>query len=125
LSRSIDDALQGQVMHSAGEAEFQPGATGLIYDEELLVQVPGQNPMKGTRRYLWQATPDGIAVSFDDGRYFHSFSLGGPRAAADHDCPPDFYSVIYNFAAWPLWRATWKVSGPRKSYEMRTEYTPL
>jgi hypothetical protein len=81
-----------------------------------------------TRHYYWQEGPQNAAaqktihVYYDDGRFFHHFDPQDLRATAHHDCPPDVYDVTYDFAHWPNWQAIWQVSGPKKSYCLRSRY---
>ncbi len=122
VQRVIRDAKAGQIVHAEGLACLVPADDGLTYDETVTLRLPGQNDMTGTRRYLWRKSEDGIAVHFDDGRFFHSLTLGGVQASDHHDCPPDSYDAAYDFSRWPVWSVRWTVTGPRKSYEMETEY---
>ncbi len=122
LTRLIRDERAGQIIHADGQAELQQDADGLIYDETVTLRIPGQPAMTGTRRYLWRDAGDQIAIHFDDDRFFHALKLGQPRAEDHHDCPPDSYDALYDFSGWPRWTVRWKVSGPRKSYEMETKY---
>ncbi|MEX0318447.1 MAG: DUF6314 family protein [Ruegeria sp.] len=124
LRRVIDDRLSGQVLRAEGTATLRRGEGEYVYDEEVVLQVPGQQPMRGTRRYLWRGAADHIAIHFEDGRFFHNLALGQANPADHHDCPPDSYDAAYDFSTWPRWSVRWSVSGPRKSYEMRTEFTP-
>ena len=123
LERVIDDRLSGQILRADGVATLRRSEEGLVYDEEVTLRIPGQQPMRGTRRYLWQAAGPQIAIHFEDGRYFHGLTLGQAKPADHHDCPPDSYDAAYDFSAWPRWSVRWTVSGPRKSYEMRTEFS--
>ncbi|SNR27173.1 DUF6314 family protein [Puniceibacterium sediminis] len=125
LRRDIDDRRAGQAAIATGQAVLSPGPQGLVYDEEIILQLPGQKPLEGRRRYLWRAVTDGIAVCFDDGRSFHTIALGTAAPDDAHWCDPDHYEVTYDFAGWPCWRSVWTVSGPRKSYRMETAYAPL
>ncbi|SMO35377.1 DUF6314 family protein [Ruegeria faecimaris] len=122
LSRTIRDARAGQVVLADGSARFTRSKDSLIYDETVTLRIPGQPEMMGTRRYLWHDKGESVAVHFDDGRYFHALKLGQAQAADHHNCPPDSYDAVYDFSGWPCWRVRWTVSGPRKSYEMNTEY---
>lgn len=122
LTRKIRDDKAGQIVQAEGSAELVPDTKGLTYIEEVTVHVPGQQPMKGTRRYLWRADGDRIVVHFEDERYFHALKLGDTTAADHHDCPPDSYDANYDFSEWPRWTVHWTVSGPRKCYEMETKY---
>lgn len=122
LNRTIRDARAGQIVEAEGQAHLVPNSDGLVYDEQVTLHLPGQPAMKGTRRYLWRDTGDMIAIHFDDGRFFHNLKLNLAQAADHHDCPPDSYDALYDFTDWPRWSVRWTVSGPRKSYEMDTEY---
>lgn len=123
LERLIRDARAGQVVQADGRAVLRPEGDELIYDETVTLHIPGQPEMTGTRRYLWRASGDRIAIHFDDDRYFHTLQLGQGRPEDHHDCPPDSYDALYDFTGWPRWTVRWTVSGPRKSYEMETKYT--
>jgi len=121
LEREIEDARAGQRVRFSGTALFSPDTEGLLCEEAGDLILPGQPPMRASRRYLWRAQGEDIAVLFHDGRPFHLIGPGA-RPAAEHDCPPDFYRVRYDFRHWPDWEAEWRVSGPRKSYVMRSRY---
>ncbi|MCG7521313.1 DUF6314 family protein [Ruegeria sp. Ofav3-42] len=122
LTRTIRDARAAQIVQADGQANLHRVADGLIYDEEVTLHLPGQPGMKGTRKYLWRNSGQGVSVHFDDGRYFHTLKFGTARANDHHDCPPDSYDAEYDFFDWPRWSVRWIVNGPRKSYEMNTKY---
>ena len=121
ITREITDARAGATAAFAGEVRFHPGQGGLIYDETGQLLLPGQPPMVATRRYVWRADGALIALYFDDGRPFHAIGPGG-RPEDSHDCPPDRYDVCYDFTAWPVWSARWRVRGPRKDYVSLTRF---
>ncbi len=123
LERLIRDARAGQIVQADGSAVLRRAGDGLVYDETVTLRIPGQPAMTGTRRYLWRDAGGRIAIHFADERYFHALHLGQARAEDHHDCPPDSYDAQYDFSGWPRWTVRWKVSGPRKSYEMETKYT--
>lgn len=108
----------GHLAQVTGQAVFAPDADGLVYDETGQMSLNGHAPLTSTRRYLWRA---GIEVLFDDGRFFHH--LPEPGQAARHCCAPDTYVVRYMFDDWPRWSSHWRVDGPRKAYQMVTDYT--
>lgn len=120
LDRRIEDAKAGQVLLASGTALLHGGGQDWIYNEELQLSVPGQPAMTATRRYLWQAVAGAVVIRFEDGKHFHRLGLGQETASDHHDCPPDSYDAEYDFSEWPCWSVTWRVSGPRKSYVMRT-----
>ena len=123
LLRRIADANAGQDGAFEGVARFVPQGDGLLYHECGELRLGMAAPMRAERSYLWREAAGRIVVQFDDGRPFHSFD--GAVAAADHLCGEDLYQVHYDFADWPDWRATWRVRGPRKDYEMVSLYSPL
>ncbi len=124
VQRQIRDRAAGQVISGAGSARFTPdGADRLIYDEELVLDVPGQTAITGTRRYLWHGVGQQVQVLFADGTPFHAIRLEDPFSADTHHCAPDLYEGRYDFSQWPRWDARWRVSGPRKDYLMVTTFT--
>ena len=122
LVREIEDRRGGTSGRFEGVATFAPGRGGLGYREAGALHLPGQPALAAERRYLWRADGDRVIVAFDDGRPFHAFDARLPRPEAGHACPPDRYAVVYDFAAWPEWRAVWSVRGPRKDHVLRARY---
>ncbi|WP_334020085.1 DUF6314 family protein [Alteromonas sp. S015] len=129
LSRKIIQR-NGDVFTFSGEAEFswlegrlKGESSTLAYYEKGEVTAPTGSIILAERRYFWQQPQTGLfEVLFDDKRYFHTFSATKPNA--EHLCGDDNYVVRYNFSAWPVWRSTWQVIGPRKDYTMVSEYSP-
>lgn len=125
LARTIEDARAARAGTFTGEARFTPVEGGLAYEEAGTLAFPDAPPMQASRRYLWRAGgAGGIDVLFDDGRFFHSFDPAAPAPDAEHACAPDTYRVRYDFSRWPLWRAEWRVIGPRKDYSMLSRFHP-
>ena len=121
LERRIENALGPEAVFQ-GHAEFTADAAGLVLDETGRLALAGQGAFQAERRYLWRQEGAAIAVFFADGRPFHRFDPGAELAEAAHWCDPDSYEVRYDFAAWPLWRSEWRVTGPHKDYLMRSVY---
>ncbi|MEP1767738.1 MAG: DUF6314 family protein [Sulfitobacter sp.] len=107
----------GSVMQVTGTAQMDWLEDALSYHERGAMVLPNGQTLQAERRYLWQ---QGLQIYFDDGRFFHAVPPKGGEA--QHWCPPDDYRVSYDFGHWPQWRAVWHVSGPAKSYVMRTDY---
>lgn len=125
LSRTIDDRRNGRVGRFEGTARLEPAAEGLGYLEEGRLAFSDGAAFVASRRYLWWAGADGaIEIRFSDGRFFHRFHPEEPRPVAVHDCPPDEYSVAYDFTRWPNWQAEWRVTGPAKDYTLVSDYRP-
>ncbi|RYH03300.1 hypothetical protein EU805_06145 [Salipiger sp. IMCC34102] len=123
LARLIDDRLAGQEGRFEGRARLTAAGDGaLAYVESGTLHLGAAPPLQAERRYIWRAQDGRIAVFFADGRTFHSFRPTGEGAGTDHPCGADFYRVAYDFNDFPRWTTRWRVSGPRKDYEMRTTY---
>ena len=111
------------VKESQGEGRAHKESRTLAYYEKGEVTAPNGSIMLAERRYFWQQPQTGLfEVLFDDKRYFHTFSATNPNA--EHLCGDDNYVVRYDLSAWPVWRSTWQVIGPRKDYTMISEYSP-
>lgn len=124
LIRRIRDLSGGPDGAMEGEATFAPDGAGLIYRETGLLRLAKMEPIRAERSYLWrQGQPGMVEVLFTDGQPFHMFRIDMPRA--EHFCDPDTYRVAYDFNRWPVWRAVWRVTGPKKNYEMTTDFAPL
>lgn len=117
IRRRIEDRHAGQEGRFEGVARL---AADGVWHETGTLEIGGAR-FPAERRYLWSEAEEGIAVAFADGRPFHQFSADAPEAV--HWCAPDDYRVCYDFTRWPVWRAEWRVSGPRKDYTMRSEYS--
>ena len=122
----VDNGHTGKddiVKKHKGNVGAQKGVRTLAYNEKGEVTAPNKSVMPAERRYFWQQPQTGLfEVLFDDKRYFHTFSASNPNA--EHLCGDDNYVVRYDFSAWPVWRSTWQVKGPRKDYTMVSEYSP-
>ncbi len=123
LSRVISDLRAGVEGVLSGEAVFrrQDDET-LLYEETGTLSYASQPPVAATRRYVWRAVEEGIAVMFEDGRPFHTIALDRSMPDANHHCDPDLYHVSYDFTRWPKWRSSWRVVGPRKDYRMVSDF---
>lgn len=122
FERVIADPDGRETGRVEGLLSFTPGEGGLVAVEQGEMQLAGAAPMRAERRNIWRAEGDMIAVFFGDGRPFHSFDPAQVRPEALHDCPPDIYRVRYDFSAFPLWISHWRVTGPRKDYQMTTRH---
>lgn len=100
-----------------GQGIWTRAAGGCTYLEVGKLHMPNVAPMHAERRYFWS---DGMAVFFDDGRFFHDVPPDGGRT--QHDCAPDTYVVEYDFGDWPAFHVRWSVTGPRKDYVSDTWY---
>ncbi|SMY09062.1 DUF6314 family protein [Flavimaricola marinus] len=123
IARRIEDRLASAEGRFDGVARLTTdGPDGLRYSESGLLRLAGGPPMQATRTYLWRFEPTRVAVSFDDGRPFHSFVADGAGPGTDHPCGADYYQVAYDLTGWPIWTTVWTVTGPRKNYAMHSRY---
>ncbi len=125
LQRMIRDHLNGQHGTLEGQVAFTTiGDANLMYHEAGTLTLENGARLEATRRYLWEFQRDTVVVTFDDGRPFHQFVPAGHAEGSDHPCGEDFYTVRYDFTAWPQWKAVWTVKGPRKDYVSTSTYRP-
>lgn len=125
LRRRVTGADGGLVATFAGWAELRGDQDRAAWTEAGRLRPSGGAGLDAMRRYIWSTGPGGtIGVAFADGRPFHGFQPAEETAAARHHCPPDVYDVTYDFSAWPLWRTTWAVDGPRKRWTIETRHAP-
>lgn len=123
IERRIDDRRAGQEGWFEGHARLAPdGPAGLRYVETGVLRLGSGPPMPADRTYLWRFLEDQVEVRFEDGRPFHAFLPEGQSDGTDHPCGADLYRVRYDFGQWPAWEARWRVTGPRKAYEMTSLY---
>lgn len=119
LKRTISHA-DGTQAQMEGVATFTPTLDGSDYEEVGQLKIGAGAPITATRRYRWG--PD-LSVYFEDGRLFHQVPPSG--GTARHWCDPDTYIAEYDFARWPRFRVNWQVHGPRKDYQMVSDYVPI
>lgn len=123
IVRRIEDR-RGPDGRFAGTGVFSPDGDGLIWRESGVLTIGAAAPFRAAQRHLWRfAAGGGVTVLFADGRAFHGFDPDAPEA--EHDCPPDLYRVAYAFDPPDRWRATWRVTGPRKNYRMVSDMTRI
>ncbi len=123
IDRRIEDMRAGRTGWFEGQARLTADGQGLAYRELGELRLGGARPLAASRRFLWRAEADGIAVLYEDGTPFHRIAGGAPVVQAFHACGPDDYEVSYNFTRWPAWRVIWRVRGPRKEYVSVSDYT--
>ena len=119
ITRKIFDRQQDQTVRFKGQCRIAGG----WYHEDGQLILHHSRQLVSSRRYRWHpGEAGGVDVFFEDNRFFHHIDLTHSAPVAHHLCPPDDYHVAYDFAPWPDWSARWQVSGPRKTYDMRSCY---
>ncbi len=118
--------LKREIIHESGRPARFDGFARITrkwrYLEWGNLEIAGADYTSG-QQYRWKPVIGGFDICFDDGKPFHGLRFESPTA--EHTCAPDHYLVSYDFRAFPIWRSTWKVTGPRKAYTMHSIYTPF
>jgi hypothetical protein len=124
VDRLVIDHLQMMIGQLQGEATFRPSGLGLVYEERGTLMI-GEHRGQAEQTYLYDFT-EGDAralVRFRDGRPFHDLDLSTGHDCPFHLCPPDRYAGVILALGPTSWRTEWKVTGPRKDYDLVTTYT--
>jgi hypothetical protein len=136
-AREVFSALAGtwELSRTVGEWKFRGsaifcahGPNELRYEENGILSKQGSPDIAASRRYIYRYEAGRIVVYFDERpeRIFEVLDLkrapnGTWEAQAEHACPPDRYASRYAFGSETI-TITHVVRGPRKDYEMVTNY---
>lgn len=136
-ARDVFSALAGmwELSRTIGGWTFRGSAAFCVqspdelrYEENGVLSRQGTPDIAASRRYIYRYEADRIVVYFDErpDRIFEVLDLARARcgnweAQAEHDCPPDHYASRYRFGTDTI-LITHLVHGPRKDYEMVTNY---
>jgi len=136
-AKEVFSALAGtwDLSRTIGEWKFHgsavfcaQGENELRYDESGILSKPGTADIAAFRRYIYRYEMDRVVIYFDERpeRVFEVLDLkrassGNWEARAEHLCPPDHYVSHYSFGRETM-LITHAVRGPRKDYEMVTNY---
>ena len=136
-ARDVFSALAGtwELSRTVGEWNFRgnavfraQGPNELRYEENGILAKPDNADIQASRRYIYRYEADRIVVYFDErpARIFEILDLkrspnGTWEAEAEHACDPDHYASRYAFAPETI-AITHVVRGPRKDYEMVSNY---
>jgi len=124
VHRIIVDRDQAITGRFDGVASFRPCARGLLYEEHGTLTFGGHCG-RAEQRYLYEF-PEGeghASVRFRDGRAFHDLDLSAGEYRVRHACHADLYDGAFTAVSTSAWQSEWKVTGPRKNYELMTAYT--
>ncbi|MEM6974426.1 MAG: DUF6314 family protein [Pseudomonadota bacterium] len=125
LRRVIHDRRLARTGRVDGALTVSPCLTEagrLVVDEAGEMQLGGAT-YSVSRRSLWTPEGDGaIALTFEDGRPFHTIRPRAGFAVARHECAADLYEVVYRFGQ-GRWSSLWTVSGAAKNYTMASVMT--
>ena len=124
----LDRRVSGQA-DMRGTAVFTPDGADLRYLESGQMVLRNGQTLEFSRRYVYRFHPGRMEVFFDEPvlRLFQSVELLGDSAQVIgqgfHNCPPDVYASNYRFSLPTGFSITHRVDGPRKSYDIQTEFT--
>ena len=130
IVRRITDYQFNQERIFLGEAEICREDQRFVYRERGNLKLNNNKSIFATQSYIWIPKSSAVfKILFKDGRYFHTLNL---RKASDksqyatvHLCKPDLYQVQYNFAQFPDWRSNWRVTGPKKNYQINSFFQQI
>ena len=121
IERAVRDMRDGRDAAFTGLAHIAARGDGLTWIEEgRLVTAGHAGPARRTMRIV----PDGTGweVLFEDGRPFHPLDLSGGDCTVVHLCGRDRYDGTYRFAGADTLFVRWRVTGPAKDLDIRSEY---
>ena len=124
LQRVLVDRDEAMTGRFDGEASFRPCARGLLYEEHGTVTFGGHRG-QAEQTYVYEF-PEGdgrASVRFRDGRAFHRLDLSGGLDHVSHACGADLYEGAFTALSESAWKSEWKVTGPRKHYDLASTYT--
>jgi hypothetical protein len=136
-AREVFSALGGtwELSRTVGEWNFRgsavfraQGPDELHYEENGILSKRGTPDIAASRRYIYRYDANRIVIYFDE-QPVRIFEVLAPKRApngsweaeAEHFCSPDHYASRYAFAPDTI-VITHVVRGPRKDYEMVSNY---
>jgi hypothetical protein len=124
LERNLVDHDRATTGRLVGAASFSPCGRGLLYEERGTLTF-GAHRGQAEQTYIYEFIEDDAraSVRFRDGRAFHQLDLSGGRDHVCHACGADLYDGAFTALSASAWQSDWKVTGPRKNYELATTYT--
>jgi hypothetical protein len=124
VDRLVIDHARTTIGRLRGKATFRPSGRDLLYEERgTLIFGEHRGQAEQTYRYDFPEGDGRALVRFRDGRPFHDLDLSTGQDRPRHVCPPDIYEGVFVALGPSAWRTEWKVTGPRKDYDLVTTYT--
>ena len=124
MDRLVIDHARTTIGRLEGKVTFRPFGPNLLY-EETGTLILGEHRGDAGQTYRYDF-PDGdrrALVRFRDGRPFHDLDLSSGQDRPHHWCPPDLYEGVVLALGPAAWSTEWKVTGPRKDYDLVTTYS--
>jgi len=121
ITRTLNDA--GRTGTFTGTATFTPDGGGLAYEERGVLDL-GHWHGDSYRRLHYAPAPSGLlAVTFEDGRFFHDLDLSGGEWTVHHPCRADAYEGRFTVLSADEWRQEWRVRGPAKDQLIQSVFS--
>ncbi len=122
LARTIEDRRDQRHGFLRGSAAFEPDGRDLRYREYGRLRLGAYaGPVEQRYRYAFPR-PDHVTVRFADGRSFFDLEFSRGRGAFLHKCGADLYRGTIEVLDAACFTMSWRVSGPRKDYVLRSRY---
>lgn len=123
IERAVRDLADGHDAAFSGLAHIDPDGQGdgLIWAEEGRLVTAG-HAGRARRTMLIVPAGGGWEVLFEDGRPFHPLDLAGGDCTVVHLCGRDRYDGNYRIAGADTLLVHWRVTGPAKDLDIRSEY---
>jgi len=120
----------GETMEGTASFTAQPDGS-LHYREAGEMTLANGGRYRFERSYFYWFSNRALTIDFDEQprRLFETVPLAwtgqGWFGEAEHDCAADIYRSSYRFDADGAFEIVHRVSGPRKAYDITTEYSRL
>jgi hypothetical protein len=111
-----------------GTALFEPLSSGRLSYHEYGNYILDGNNYDFFQKRTFVYKNDILIVYKQDDNILHTFNLNTNSTypmtlTHTHDCGPDSYKSIYNFESESAFETCYEVTGPNKSYTIKTRYS--
>jgi Family of unknown function (DUF6314) len=131
ISRVIESTIPQKNRYIAEGVAFftlsKDNADTILYSEKLEMHNPSLNDsFSMTQKYQYKYDADTLSLYkyFIDERLFYKLKISGDKISGEHICIDDKYISDYVFDNDQL-IISYIVSGPKKSYEIKTSYRKI
>lgn len=122
IERVVRDLADGRDAAFSGLARIVSDGDGLTWTEEGHLVTAGHAGRARRAMRIVPAGDGGWEVLFEDGRPFHPLDLTGGDCTVVHPCGRDRYDGNYRMDGADLLLVRWRVTGPAKNLDIRSEY---
>ena len=130
ISRLICDNLTHSIRTFCGQAIIKQDNLHFHYQEKGDLMLSKNISFSAEQSYIWKPISNSIFdIFFKNGNFFCTLDLklANQRGvcSAKHLCEADLYVVDYDFSKFPVWSSLWTVSGPKKDYQIVSDFRYL